>query len=236
MAKDASILDSVKGQIAGLNHLVGASDRSRLEEYLDSVRDVERRLQKAEQKSASELPAFDMPVGIPESFEDYAHVMFDLQVLAFQTDITRVFTYVLAKESSNRAYPEIGVPEAHHPISHHGNQAIQLAKQAKIDSFHMKQFAYLVDKLRSTRDGDGSLLDSTLLLYGSGMSDSNLHINENVPTLLAVGKSLGISGNRALLMPEGTPHANLHLTILERLGLHMESFGNSDGVLASLSV
>jgi hypothetical protein len=236
MQKDASILDSVKGQVSGLHKSVSASDRSRLDEYLDAVRDIERRLQKSEQKSARELPAVDMPVGVPESFEGYARIMFDLEVLAFQTDITRVVTYVLGKESSNRAYPEIGVPEAHHPVSHHGNQAIQLAKQAKIDAFHMKQFAYFVEKLRNTPDGDGTLLDSTLVLYGSGMSDSNLHINENVPTLLAAGKNLGMKGNRAILMPEGTPHANLHLTFLEKLGLGVEQFGNSDGVLAPLSV
>ena len=233
---DASVLDSVKGQVHGLHASVGVSDRRRLDEYLDSIRDVERRLQKIEQNSTRNLPAVEIPVGVPDTFEAHAQLMFDMQVLAFQTDVTRVFTYLMGRESSNRAYPEIGVREAHHPVSHHGNTAEMLQKQAKIDTFHMLQLAYFIRKLQATPDGDGSLLDNTMLLYGSGMSDSNLHIPENVPTMLVAGKALGIKGNRAILAPEGTPHANLHLTILEKMGLQVESFGNSSGLLTPLSV
>src|SRR5206468_9823685 len=181
------------------------------------VRDAERRIQKSEEQATKELPVVEQPAGMPAVFEDYVKLMFDLQLLAFQTDLTRVFTFVMVRESSIRSYPEIGVPDSHHPLSHHQNNPEKLAKLAKIQAFHMKQLAYFVDKLAKTRDGDGSLLDNTMILYGSGMSDSNMHTPENVPSLVVAGKGYAIRGNRYLKYPEGTPLANLQLTLLDRI-------------------
>jgi hypothetical protein len=235
LAMDASILDSVTGQVASFQKGLGPVDRRKVAEYLDAVRDVERRIQKAEEQSTKEMPFVAQPAGIPTDFEQQAKLMFDLQLLALQTDLTRVFTYVMARESAIRSYPEIGVPDSHHPLSHHQNNPEKLAKLAKIQAFHMKQFAYFVDKLAATREGDASLLDHTMILYGSGMSDSNLHTPENVPTLLVAGKGYGIKGNRYLKYPDGTPLANLQLTLLDKIGIATEHFGDSNGELSSLS-
>jgi hypothetical protein len=235
LTMDASILDSVTGEVASFQKGLGPVDRRKVAEYLDAVRDVERRIQKAEEQSTKEMPLVTQPGGIPNSFEEHAKLMFDLQLLAFQTDLTRVFTYVMARESAIRSYPEIGVPDSHHPLSHHQNNPEKLAKLAKIQAFHMRQFAYFLDKLAKTRDGDGSLLDNTLILYGSGMSDSNMHTPENVPTLVVAGKGFGIHGNRFLKYPEGTPLANLQLTLLDKIGLRTDHFGDSTGELSALT-
>jgi hypothetical protein len=232
---NASILDSITEQVGGFKKGLGPVDQRKLGEYLDAVRDVERRIQKAEEQSNKELPIVAQPVGIPATFEEHAKLMFDLQLLAFQTDLTRVFTYVLVRESSIRSYPEIGVPDSHHPLSHHQNNPDKLARLAKINAFHMKQFAYFVEKLKSTVEGGTSLLDNTMLLYGSGMSDSNLHTPENVPTVVVAGKGYGIRGNRYLQFQGGTPLANLQLTMLDKMGLPVEHFGDSNGELATLT-
>jgi len=232
---DASILDAVTQQVSTVKRGLGLRDMLKLTEYLDAVRDVERRIQKAEDQADREMPVVAQPVGIPPAFEDHARLMFDLQTLAFQTDLTRVFTFVLARESSTRSYPEIGVPDSHHPLSHHQNIPEKLARLAKLNAFHLKQLGYFIDTLKATKDGDGTLFDSTLLLYGSGMSDSNMHIPRNLPTVIAAGKSFGIAGNRVLTFPDRTPMTNLQLTLLDKFGVNVESFGDSSGRLTPLA-
>jgi len=228
---NASVLDSLVEQVSGFNRGLGSSDKQKLAEYLDAVRDSERRIQKAEQQADRDLPVLEQPSGIPAVFEDYVKLLLDLQLLAFQTDMTRVFTFVLVRESSIRSYPEIGVPDSHHPLSHHQNNAEKLARLAKLNTFHIKQLAYLVDRMDKTKDGDGTMLDNSMILYGSGMSDGNLHIPTNVPTILVSGKNFNIKGNRFIQVPERTPLANLQLTMLERYGMPMEKFGDSNGEL-----
>ena len=195
---NASVLDSPVEQVSGFTKGLGASDKQKLAEYLDAVRDAERRIQKAEEQSDKGMPVIEQPTGIPAGFEDYTRLLIDLQMLAFQTDLTRVFTFVLVRESSVRSYLEEGVPDSHHPLSHHQNNA---------------------EKLATTKDGDGMMLDNAMVLYGSGMSDSNMHISTNVPTLLVSGKNFGVKGNRFIQAVERTPLANLQISIQERYGL-----------------
>jgi hypothetical protein len=228
---DKSILDSVTEKVASFKTGLGAGDRTKLSEYMDAVRDVERRVRKAEEQVARELPVVDRPVGIPATFEEHVKLMFDLQMLAFQTDMTRVFTFLMVREASVRSYPEIGVPDSHHPLSHHQNDPGKLARQAKLNTFQMTMLAYFIDKLAKTPEGDGMMLDHSLLLYGSGMSDSNLHLHKDLPTVVVHGKGYGIQGNRHLRAPEGTPLANLHLSMLDKLDVPAESFGDSSGVM-----
>lgn len=228
---NASVLDSLLDQMRGLRARVSGADQRKLDEYVDAVRDVERRVQTAEAQSDRELPLLEQPTGIPATFNEYTKLLLDLQVLAFQTDITRVFTFVMVRESSIRSYPEIGVPDSHHPLSHHQNNAEKLARLEKVNKYHIAQMAYFVDRLATTPDGDGSMLDNTMLLYGSGMSDGNLHIPTNVPTVLIAGKRFGITGNRYIHALSETPLTNLQLTVLDRLGLPVERFGDSTGAL-----
>jgi hypothetical protein len=233
---DASILDSVTRQVSGLNTGLGARDRQKLGDYLDAVRDVERRINKAEQQASRELPLVEQPVGIPATFQEHANLMFDLQLLAFQTDLTRVFTFVMAREGATRSYPEIGVADSHHPLTHHQNVPEKLARLAKLNTYHVSQLAYFVDKLQKTQQGGGTLLDDTVLLFGSGMSDGHMHLPKNVPVLVTAGKNINIRGNRSIALdPEkGTPLASLQLSILEKLGLQVEKFGDSNGPLAGV--
>ncbi len=233
--KRRSILDAMTARAAALNVRIGPDDRTKVEQYLEAVRDVERRIQKAEEQLDQELPLVDQPVGVPASFEEHAKLMFDLLTLAYQTDLTRVGTFMVGKEQSNRAFPEIGVAEPHHPLSHHQNNPEKLAKQAKVNALHMQLFVQFLQKLQSTPDGDGSLLDHTLLLYGSGMSDSNLHLMWDVPTMVVGGKTFGITGGRHVRYPKGTPLANLQLTLLDKVGVHVDQFGDSTGKLNLLS-
>ncbi len=228
---DKSVLDSVTQKVNGFKTGLGTGDRNKLGEYMDAVRDVERRVQKAEEQIARELPVVDRPVGIPATFEEHVKLMFDLQMLAFQTDLTRVFTFLMVREASVRSYPEIGVPDSHHPLSHHQNNPEKLARQAKLNTFQMKMLNHFVDKLAKTPEGDGMMLDHTMLVYGSGMSDSNLHLHKNLPTVIVHGKGLGVTGNRHIKATEGTPLANLHLSMLHRLNLPVEKFGDSNGEL-----
>lgn len=204
-------------------------------EYLDSVREVERRIQKAERATAEgPLPDLDRPVGVPASYAEHTRLMFDLQALALQGDITRVITFQLARETSGRTYPEIGVPDPHHPLSHHGNDPAKVAKMAKINQFHVSLFAEYLAKLKSIRDGDGSLLDHSLFLYGSGMGNPNVHDHTNLPTIVAGGAAGGMKGGRHIRFAKPTPLANLHLTLLDKAGVHLDKFGDSDGHLDEL--
>jgi hypothetical protein len=231
----ASLLDSFSDDIARLKRRVGLTDGVRLDQYLDSVREVERQIQRAEAGVAENpMPDLDRPVGVPAAFADHAKLMFDLQVLAFQADITRVVTFQLARELSNRTYPEIGVPDPHHPTSHHGNDPEKLAKIAKINTFHVSLFAQFLEKLKSTPDGDGSLLDNTVYLYGSGLGNSSIHDHENLPILVAGGAACGMRGGRHIRYTNGTPLANLHLTLLDRVGIRVDSFGDSNGKVEDL--
>ena len=232
--REGSLLDSVTSEVSALNKKLGARDRGKVTEYLDAVRDAERRVQKAEQESDRELPVVEQPTGIPVSFEEHGKLMFDLLALAWQADLTRIATYVISRELSNRTYPEIGVADANHPLSHHQNNPEKLAKQAKLNTFHLGMYAYFLDKLKNTPDGDGSLLDHSLMLYGCGMSDSNLHLPENLPTLVVGGKAHGVKGDAHLKVATGTPLCNLQLTLLHRMGVNADSFGDSTGEIVGL--
>jgi hypothetical protein len=235
LRRDRSVLDSVMEQLARLDQRIGPGDRAKVTEYADAVRDVERRIQTAEKQSRIELPSVEQPAGVPTSFEAYGKVMFDLLALAYQTDLTRVCTFLVGREQSGRTYPEVGVPEAHHPISHHAGNPGQLAKLAKVNRFHMTLFAHLLERLRSTPDGDGSLLDHSVLLYGAGISDSNMHLHHELPILLAGGGAGRIRGNRHLRVGKHTPLANLHVSVLEKLGVPVERLGDSTGRIETLS-
>ena len=231
----SSLLDSFSEDIARLKRRVGIPDRVRVDQYLDSVREIERQIERAEAGAADNLmPDLDRPVGVPAAFADHAKLMFDLQVLAFQGDITRVISFQLTRELSNRTYPEIGVVDAHHPTSHHGNDPEKVAKIAKINTFHVSLFSEFLQKLKATPDGDGSLLDHTVYLYGSGMGNPSLHDHENLPILVAGGAASGLKGGRHIRYEKGTPLANLHVTLLDRVGVRLDSFGDSSGKVEDL--
>jgi hypothetical protein len=230
LRQDRSILDSVMQESAALQNRLGAGDRSRLEEYLDGVRDIETRIQKAEAQSARDMPVVTQPSGIPATFEEHAKLMYDLQVLAFQSDLTRVITFMYGREFSGRAYPEIGVPEGHHPLSHHQYDPDKLASLAKLNTYHVQMFAYFLDKLSKTKDGDGTLLDHVLLVYGAGMSDSNIHDPRNIPVMLVGGPNQGIKGGRHLKY-NGDSSANLLVSVMDKLGLPTDKIGTSHGKL-----
>ncbi len=233
--KDRSLLDSLNERVAELNGKVGAGDRAKLDQYLDAVRDVERRIQMAEAQSSRDLPELTQPSGVPDTYEAHAKLMFDLQVLAYQTDLTRVITFMMGRELSGRTYAEIGVPDSHHPTSHHRNDPALYEKITKINEFHTSLFAYYLDKLDATPDGEGTLLDNLLLLYGAGMSDSNLHDNRELPLVLFGGGAGKLQGGRHIRYPAGTPASNLHLTMLDKMGMPVEQLGDSTGPLELLS-
>jgi hypothetical protein len=232
--EDRSILDLVTEQISQLRRRLGPRDGAKLSEYLDAIRDVEQHIAKVESYN-SDLSVPERPVGVPATFREHAELMFDLQALAFQADITRVSTFMLARENSKRPYAEIGLPEEHHAMSHHGNNPEKMAMYAKLNAYHVDTFAYFVKKLQSIHDGDGTLLDHALIMYGSGMSDGNVHSNYNVPVLVVGGRSQGLKGNRHLRYPKGTPLANLSLTLLHKLGVPLERYGDSTGEIDLLS-
>ncbi|PWU12049.1 MAG: hypothetical protein C5B51_01515 [Terriglobia bacterium] len=230
-----SLLDSLTANIARLKQRVGVPDRARLDQYLESVRQVEREIQRAERAAADDkMPDLDRPVGVPAAFADHAKLMFDLQILAFQADVTRVVTFQLTREQCNRTYPEIGVPDPHHPTSHHGNDPEKLAKIAKINTFHVSLFSDFLQRMKATRDGDGSLLDHSVYVYGSGMGNSSIHDHENLPILVAGGAAAGLKGGRHLRYEKPVNLANLHLTLLDRAGVHLDSFGDSSGKMEDL--
>jgi hypothetical protein len=230
LRKRASLLDSVRDDITRLQNRLGPEDRTRVGEYLETVREVERRIQKAEAATADQpLPDLDRPTGVPASYADHAKLMFDLQVLAMQADVTRVITFQLARETSNRTYNEIGVSDPHHPLTHHGNDPEKIARMAKINAFHVSLFAYFLEKLKATPEGDGSLLDHGLFLYGSGMGNPNIHDHVDLPIIVAGGAAGRVKGGRHIKYAEPTPLANLHLTLLERAGVRLDAFADSRG-------
>ena len=235
MRRDRSILDLVGAELHGLERLVGAGDQRKLDEYFEALRDVERRIEMAEQQNTRELPVVDQPVGVPSDYAEHARLMMDLLALAYQTDLTRISTFMLAREVSGRAYPEIGVSDSHHPLSHHQDEPAKLERLHQVNQFHLQQFAYLVAKLDALPEGDGSMLDSTLFLYGTGISDSNTHFHDDLPIALVGGRNAGIKGGRYIRYPADTPLANLHVTILEKLGVPVEAFGDSTGRLDRLT-
>ena len=236
MQKDQSILDSVSEKISALQRGLGPGDQVRVNEYLEAVRDIERRIQKAEEQSDRELPEVDQPAGIPATYEEHAKLMFDLLLLAYQTDLTRVSTYMMAREISGRTYPEIGVPDSHHPTSHHRDDPTLYEKIAKINTFHLNLFSYFLEKARATPDGDGNLLDHMMLLYGAGMSDSNRHDNKGLPVVLLGGGSGHLKAGGHVRYTERTPITNLHLTILDKMGVPVDSMSDSTGRLELLNV
>ena len=235
LRKKASLLDSFNDDITRLQRKLGPADRSKVSQYLDSVREVERRIQRAESDAVDNpLPDLDRPVGVPAAYADHVRLMFDLQVLALQGDVTRIITFQLARETSNRTYPEIGVPDPHHPLSHHGNDPEKIARMAKINQFHVSLFAYFLEKLKATREGDGTLLDHCLYLYGSGIGNPNVHDHSNLPVIVAGGSATGMKGGRHIKYAKPTPLANLHLTLLDKVGVHLDSFADSKGKVDEL--
>ncbi|MDA2928984.1 DUF1552 domain-containing protein [Acidobacteria bacterium AH-259-O06] len=235
LRRRASLLDWVSEDISRLQRKLGPGDRTKVSQYLDTVREVERRIQKAEADTADNpLPDLDRPLGVPAAYADHARLMFDLQVLALQGDVTRVITFQLARETSTRTYPEIGVSDPHHPLTHHGNDAEKIAKVAKINQFHVSLFAYFLEKLKSTPEGNGSLLDHSIYLYGSGMGNPNVHDHVNLPILVAGGGAGKVKGGRHIKYAEPTPMANLHLTLLDSVGGHLDSFADSTGKIDTL--
>jgi hypothetical protein len=228
LRQQRSVLDSVKQEIASLGRELGAGDRGKLAEYLDSVRDVERRIERAEKQSGRELPVLDRPAGAPAGYEEHVKLMFDLEVLAYQLDLTRVITIMLGREFSGMTYPQIGVPDAHHPVTHHAMEPEKIAKVAKINAYHVQLFSYLLERLRATPDGDGTLLDHITLMYGTGLSDCNAHSVTNVPVVLTGGGAGWLKGGRHIRY-QNLPLANLHLTLLDRFGIHRDRIGDSTG-------
>ncbi len=235
LRRRGSLLDFVKDDMSRLARQLGPQDRDRVNHYLESVREVERRIGKAEAAVAeSALPDLERPSGVPASYAEHARLMFDLQVLAMQGDVTRVITFQLARETSNRTYPEIGVSDPHHPLSHHGNDPAKIERLAKINAFHVSLFAEYLAKLAATKEADGSLLDHSLILYGSGMGNPNVHDHTNLPVIVAGGASAGAKGGRHLRSEKTVPLANLHLTLLDKAGVKLEKFGDSSGVIEVL--
>ena len=228
--EDRSILDSVKEAVASLQTRLGASDRTKVAEYLDAMREIERRIQVAEKQSGEsviQLP--DRPVGAPEAYDDHAKLMFDLAAIGFQADIMRVFTLLLGREQTNRPYPFIGVPEAHHTISHHQNDPVKFAKAAKINTYHIELLARFAEKLKATPDGDGNLLDHSMILQGSGLSNSDQHSHIDLPLVVVGGGGGRLKGGRHLKFPKDTPMNNLHLAMLDKVGIDVAQFGDSTG-------
>ncbi len=234
LRQNRSLLDFVLQDIQRLAPKLGASDRSKLSDYLDSVREVERRIQNVEQREGAALPTLDRPEGIPPSFEDHVKIMSDLIAIAFQADLTRVVTFMYSREGGNRAYPSIGVPDAHHGLSHHQNDPVRKARLQQIDQYHVEMFSYLLGKLRDSQDDTGSLLDNSLVLFGSSLSDSNAHLHDNLPTVLVGGGSGKLKGGKHLRVPNGTPMTNMLLSIADGLDVPLEEFGDSTGHLPGL--
>jgi hypothetical protein len=226
-----SILDSVAEKLASLRKELGPQDVSKVDEYSEAVRDVERRIQMAEKQADLELPAFDQPQGAPPVFEDHLALMFDLQLLAFQSDLTRVVSFMIGKEQSARPYPQIGVPEAHHPLSHHNDVPDIIAHMSKINRYHTQLFSNYLAKLRATPDGDGSLLDHMTILYGSGISNSTRHSGDNLPLLVMGGGSGTLKGGRHLAYTDKPTMANLLVTLMDKMGVPVERVGGSTGKL-----
>jgi len=236
LKEQRSILDYVSGSIDRLETKIGKGDRAKLTEYLDSIRDIERRIQKAEQQSASmKIPSMERPTSVPEEFQDHARLMMDMQVIAFQTDMTRVISFMLGRAGSNRPYRNIGISDGHHSITHQQGDPVKIANVAKIDAFLVETFAYFLQKLKATPDGDGNLLDHSLILYGSGLGDANIHTHHELPTAMLGGGAGQLKGGRHLHYPKDTPLNNLLVSMLEMGGVRTENFGDATGELAHLT-
>ncbi|MBZ5575040.1 MAG: DUF1552 domain-containing protein [Acidobacteriia bacterium] len=231
MQQRESILDSVTGKLADLQKELGPRDQNKVTEYTDAVRDVERRIQMAERQSSIELPTLEKPLGAPPVFEDHLALMMDLQVLALQSGLTRVVSFMLSKEQSPRPYPQIGVPEAHHPLSHHNNIPELVERMSKINRYHAQLFSQYLAKLRATPDGDGSLLDHMTILYGAGISNSNAHSGVNLPLMLVGGGAGKLKGGRHLKYSGSPSQANLLMTIMDKMEYPVEKVGGSTGKL-----
>jgi len=233
--EDKSILDAITRDVASLQVQLGPSDREMMTQYLENVREIERRIQRAEQSQGDEdltLPA--RPAGVPFDYEEHIKLMYDLMALAYQADVTRVMTFMISREVSNRTYPQVGVTDGHHAISHHQNRAEKMEKNVKIQTYNISQFGYFLDKLRNTPDGDGSLLDHAVLLYGSNMSNSNAHDHFPLPNLVIGGAAGRMKGGRHLKYTDHTPMTNLLVTMLDKVGVKQESLGDSSGLLTNL--
>jgi hypothetical protein len=236
MREKRSVLDAMTRGAARLSQDLGPRDSAKLNDYLEGIRDIERRVQMAEEQSSRELPSIDRPVGIPATTGEHAKLMFDLQVLAYQSDLTRVVTFMIDHEQSPRSYPEIGIPDGHHPLSHHNEDAEKLEKWTRIATYHVQLFAYLLDKLKSTPDGDGSLLDHSMIVYGAGISDGDTHSHKELPILLAGGGGGLIKGGRHIRYPKDTPLMNLYLALLDKAGIRVDNLGDGTGRLELLSM
>src|SRR2546426_7547655 len=231
MKQHKSILDSVTEKLSSLKRELGPSDQSKVNEYADAVRDVERRIQRAEEQSDVELPSLEQPQGVPPVFEEHLALMLDLQLLAFQSDLTRVISFMIGKEQSARPYPQIGVPEAHHPLSHHDNVPDLIAHMSKINRYHVELFSRYLAKLRETPDGDGSLLDHMTILYGGGLSNSTRHSGDNLPLMVVGGGGRRLKGGRDLSHTDQPTQANLLVTLMDKMGVPVEHLGGSTGKL-----
>jgi Protein of unknown function (DUF1552) len=229
MQENRSILDSVREDVADLEKKLGTKDKARLNDYLDNVREIEQRIQKAEKQTTTSVNLPDAPIGIPESFDDHAKLMYDLMAVAYEANITRVITYMKSRDASQRVYPNIGVMEPHHAMSHHGNNPEKIAGLIKVNVYHATLFANFIERLKNTPDGDGSLLDHSLILYGSGMSESDTHSRLNLPTVLVGGASGLMKGNRHIQAPKETPIANLMVSLANKFDCDIDKFGISTG-------
>lgn len=232
---EKSILDFVQQDTRKLQSELGPTDRRKLDEYLTGVREIEKRIEASEASAAQTTPSMDRPSGVPVDFAEHAKLMFDLQVVAFQTDQTRIATFMLAREGSNRTYREIGVPGGHHGLTHHRNDEEKISKISKINRYHMELFSYFLKRLDSIQEGDGTLLDHSMVLYGSGLADGNKHTHHDLPVLVAGRAAGGLHPGRHLRYDTETPMANLYLTLLDRMGVHPEEIGDSTGRLEHLT-
>lgn len=237
--RQRSLLDYVNGSLKRLGSSLGAEDRTKLNEYTEAIRDIERRIQKAEAQNAQsatlKMPVIERPTAVPEEFEDHVKMVMDLQVLAYQTDMTRVITLMMAREGSNRPYRNINISDGHHNLTHHQNDADKIAKVTKINEVHVKLFAYLLERLKATPDVNGNLLDNSLVMYGSSISDGNLHTHHDLPIVVAGGGAGSVKGNRHVMYPKETPLNNLLLSMLEHAGVQAEKLGDSTGKLDCLA-
>lgn len=232
---EKSILDFVLDDTRQLNGKLGSADRRKMDEYLSAVREIEQRIEMAEKDNQQIAPSLEKPDGVPTDFGDYVRLMFDLQTVAFQTDVTRVSTFMMGREGSTRTYREIGIPDAHHPLTHHRNNPEWVEKVTQINRYHMEQFAYFIGKLKSTPDGDGTLLDHTMVVYGSGLSDGNRHDHAALPVLVVGGGAGTLRTGRHVTYAKDTPMTNLHVALLDRMGVQTEALGDSNGELNHLS-
>jgi hypothetical protein len=230
LTTDASILDSVSAELNRLQRTLNRSDQSRVAEFTDAIREVERRI-KAQERHQASLEAPERPIGIPESYDEHVKLLFDLAALAFQADITRVFSFILAREQSNAPYSNIGVPEGHHAVSHHQHDPVRLEKYHKINKYHIELLVHFLEKLRESADGQGTLLDHAMILHGSGLGDGDLHNHVDLPLVLVGGGAGKLKGGRVIEYPANTPMNNLHLALLDKVGVRIEEFGDATGIL-----